>query len=279
MGRPTRQGTTRGGAGRRRRASAAGRRRVRRATALTLAVVAVLTTVAAGTAAGGVPAERAATGPAGVTEPAGGHPGVAGPFASQDGGTGVGGGLVICDREAGEFVGAFNDGTESVPAFLRGRISDSEVHLNVEGDGGGNYTMVTDEDSQVTDTSEGEPGSPSVRVITDCRTFRNITDATDPGERFRTAYENDRVEIVGVGATDWVAFTLADAATEPAELVVLLLVLLALVLLALVVAYVFARRLGAYYRGDDEDEDGGGVDEGTADAGEAGVTPEDGGPR
>lgn len=221
-------------------ASGAGRRPIRRAATFALAVVALLTMVAAGTAAGGVATDHA----------------VAGPFAGQD--DGAGGGLVICDRDAAEFVGAFNDGTEDVPAFFRGRISDSTVHLNVEGDGGGDYTMVTDEESQVTDTSEGEPDSPSVRVVTDCRTFRNITDASDPGERFRTAYENDRVDIVGVGATDWVTFRLAETATNPAELVVLLLVLLALFLLALVVAYVLARRLAAHYRGDDEDEGGGG---------------------
>jgi hypothetical protein len=234
------------------RVSDAGRHRIRRAAAVALAVVVLLTMVAAGTVAGGVP-------------------------AAQDGG--AGGGLVICDREASEFVGAFNDGTEDVPAFFRGRISDSTVHLNVEGDGGGDYTMVTDEESQVTDTSAGEPDSPSVRVVTDCRTFRNITDASDPGERFRTAYENDRVEIVGVGATDWVTFRLAETATNPAELVLLLLVLLALLLLALIVAYVFARRLGAYYRGDEDDEDdeggGGGGERGTDPGG--GEAPRDGG--
>ena len=120
------------------RVSDAGRHRIRRAAAVALAVVALLTMVAAGTVAGGVP-------------------------AAQD--DGAGGGLVICDRDAAEFVGAFNDGTEDVPAFFRGRISDSTVHLNVEGDGGGDYTMVTDEDSQVTDYSEGEPASATVRVI------------------------------------------------------------------------------------------------------------------
>jgi len=241
------------------RVSDAGRRPIRRAAAFVLAAVALLSVVAAGTAAGGAATDHAS----------------AGPFAGQDGGGGDG--LVICDRDAVEFVDAFNGGTEEVPAFFRGRISDSAVHLAVEGDGGGDYTMVTDEESRVTDTSEGEPDSPSVRVVTDCGTFRNITDASDPGERFRTAYENDRIDIVGVGATDRVVFRLAETATNPAELVVLLLVLLALLLLALIVAYVFARRLGAYYRGDDADDEGGdGGGDGDADPG-GGDAPHDGG--
>jgi len=166
------------------------------------------------------------------------------PVAQQGDDSGAGESLVICDRESSQFVGALNSGIDSVPDFVRSRLSDSNVHLAVDGDGGGDYTMVTDSDSRVTDTSEGEPSSPSVRVITDCRTFRNITDASDPGSRFQTAYDNDRVRFVGVGAVNWLVFKGIETATDPLSLAVVLF----LFLLLLVLAYLVVRRLTSYYR-------------------------------
>jgi len=201
------------------------------AVATLLVAVAVLVSTAAGAAAASAGASEA---PAGV--------GTA-PFAQQgDGGTGDS--LVICDRESSQFVSALNSGTDSIPGFVRSRLSDSNVHLLVDGDGGGDYTMVTDSESRVTDTSEGEPSSPSVRVITDCQTFRNITDASDPGSRFQTAYDNDRVRFVGVGAVNWLMFKGIETATDPLSLAVVLF----LFLLLLVLAYLVVRRLTSYYR-------------------------------
>jgi len=167
------------------------------------------------------------------------------PVAQQGNGSGSGGdSLTICDRESSAFVSAFNSGLDSVPGFVKSRLSDSDVHLAIDGDGGGDYTMETDSETQVTDASEGEPSSPSVRVITDCETFRNITDASDPGSRFQTAYDNDRIRFVGVGAVDWLFFAGIETATDPLSLAVVLF----LFLILLVVAYLVVRRVTSYYR-------------------------------
>lgn len=210
-----------------------GYRALGRQGATLLVVVAVLVSTSAAVA-GATSGVAAGTGTGGV----GAVP------VAQQGDDGGGESLVICDRESSQFVGALNSGIDSVPGFVRSRLSDSDVHLAIEGDDGGDYTMVTDSESRVTDTSEGEPSSPSVRVVTDCRTFRNITDASDPGSRFQTAYNNDRVRFVGVGAVNWLVFKGIETATDPLSLAVVLF----LFLILLVLAYLVVRRLTSYYR-------------------------------
>lgn len=197
------------------------------------------------------PAGAAATLDGGQTPLANGQSAVdAGPLAQQDGGDDP---LTVCDRNVVGFTDAFNSGSEQVPAFVRARISDSDVHLAVEGDGGGDFTLVADDDSQITASSAGEPASPSVRVITDCETFRNITDAADPGAQFRTAYANDRIRFVGVGAANWLFFTTLETVTDPISLGVVLFLFLVL----LVVAYVVVRRATSVVRGGRVDNRGG----------------------
>ena len=203
------------------------------ATLLVAAVVLLSTTVGAVGATAGVGAVGATAGVGAV------------PLAQQGPDSGSGGdSTTICDRESSQFVSAFNSGLDSVPAFVRARLSDSDVHLAVDGEGGGDYTMVTDSETQVTDTSEGEPSSPSVRVVTDCETFRNITDASDPGSRFQTAYDNDRIRFVGVGAVNWLFFAGIETVTDPLSLAVVLFLFLVL----LVLAYLVVRRVTSYYR-------------------------------
>jgi hypothetical protein len=208
-----------------------------------VAAVAVLVSTTAGIV-GATAGVAAGTAPAGAdTADRQAAPGTT-PLAQQGNDSGTEESLVICERESSQFVDALNSGIDSVPGFVRSRLSDSDVHLLVESEGGGDYTMVTDDDSRVTDTSEGEPSSPSVRVVTDCRTFRNITDASDPGSRFQTAYDNDRVRFVGVGAVNWLVFAGAETATDPLSLTVVLFFFLVL----LVIAYLVVRRLTSYYR-------------------------------
>jgi len=172
--------------------------------------------------------------------------------------------LTVCDRNVTGFTGAFNQGIDRVPAFVRARTSDSDVHLAVKGSNGGDFTLVTDDDSQITSASAGEPASPSVRIITDCPAFRNITDSTTPGEQFRTEYANDRVDIVGVGTVNWLFFTTLETVTDPISLAVVLFIFLVL----LVVVYAVVRRATSKVRGGpvdnriEEDGEGGGDAEG-----------------
>jgi hypothetical protein len=215
---------------------------------LAVAVVAVLSLTA-----GPVAAAPLADGPGATSAPLAGSQdatavGVGHP-AQTDDGSADGDGLVICERDAATFVGVFNRQIDEVPGLLKGRVRDTDVHLRVDGEGGGDYTMVTDEDSQVTDYSEGEPASATVRVVTDCDTFRNITDAEDPGAQFRSAYANDRVRFVGLTAPNWVVFQTIETITDPISLAIVLL----LFLLGLLVLYLVYRRLAIHYR-DEEPE-------------------------
>lgn len=231
-GRPARSGRGGGTPGRRGRVS----------TLVVALLVLVSTTGAVGATAGAGVASVDAGVTSSVRHAAVGAGGGVAPLAQQDNATGS---LAICDREASRFVSALNGGVENVPAFVRARLSDSNVHLVVNGEGGGDYTMVTNDDSQVTAASEGEPSSASVRVITDCRTFRNITDASDPGDRFQTAYANDRIRFVGVGTVNWLFFSAVETATDPLSLGVVLF----LFLILLVVAYILVRRVTSHFRG------------------------------
>lgn len=214
-------------------------RRLRRRSVL-VAMLAVLAVVAAGAVAGATP------GPGDAGRPATDVGGAGGPVAQTD--EGAGGNqsrLDICDRNASTFVGAFNSEIEDVPGLVKGRIRDTDVYLDVEGAAGGDYGLETNADSQVTGYSEGKPESATVRVVTDCRTFRNITDAGDPGQQFRTAYNNDRIRFIGLTVTNWLFFGAAATVTDPLSLAVVLL----LFAVALVLVYVAYRRVTLHYRG------------------------------
>jgi hypothetical protein len=188
--------------------------------------------------------------------------------------------LTVCDRNVTGFTGAFNSGIERVPAFVRARTSDSDVHLAVKDENGGDFTLVTNDESQVTSASAGEPDSPSVRIITDCPAFRNITDSAAPGEQFRAEYANDQVDIVGVGTVNWLFFTGLDTVTDPISLAVVLF----LFLVTLVVVYAVVRRATSKVRGgpvdnrsgDDGDGASGGDGPGGGEAPGAGSSGGDG---
>lgn len=185
-------------------------------------------------------AGSAATGDAGPD----GHnaPGDAGPVAQTDD---PGSQLGICDRNASTFVGIFNNQIDSVPDTVRNRVRDSNVHLQVFGDEGGNYTMVTDEQSRVVSASEGKPASASLRVETNCPTFRAISDAENPTSRYQTAYENDEIRFIGLGLFNRVFFGAIATLTDPISLAAVLF----LFVLLLVVLYILYRRFSIYYRG------------------------------
>ncbi len=180
---------------------------------------------------------------------AGAVEGAPGPVAQTDNGTGADGGsqLRICDRNPSTFVGVFNDQINDVPGLVRNRVRNSNVHLQVFGTTGGNYTAVTDEQSQVVSYSEGEPGSASVRVETDCETFRAITDSDEPRDRFRTAYDDNEIRFVGLTVLNTVFFGAAAVASDPISLAVVLFFLAVLT----VGVYVLYRRLSIHYRGDE----------------------------
>lgn len=201
--------------------------------------------------------------PAGAVTPAGPPP-MAGSTTPASAAVGAGAlaqsePLTVCNRNVSGFTDAFNQGIDQVPAFVRARTSDTDVHLAVKGANGGDFTLVTNDDSQITDSSAGEPASPSVRIITDCPAFRNITDSKTPGEQFRTEYANDRVEIVGVGTVNWLFFTTLETVTDPISLAVVLFLFLVL----LVVAYAVVRRATSTVRGGPVDNRSDGDGEGT----------------
>ncbi|MEF8783313.1 MAG: hypothetical protein V5A39_02200 [Haloarculaceae archaeon] len=153
--------------------------------------------------------------------------------------------LVVCDRNASTFVGTLNNQIDSVPATVRNRVRDSNIHLQVFGNGGGNYTMVADEQSRVVSYSEGKPESASLRVETNCETFRAITDSEEPVSTYRTAYDNDEIRFIGLGIVNRMFFAAAATLTDPISLAAVLFLLL----LVLVALYVLYRRFSIHYRG------------------------------
>lgn len=172
----------------------------------------------------------------------------------------------ICGRDASTFVGVYNSQVESVPGLVADRVRDSNVHLQVEGDANRDYAMVTDEDAQVVEYSEGKPEEASLRVETDCATFQEITDSERPSETFRAAYADGRIKLVGLGPVNYVFFEGLDKVTDP----IAWAVLLGLFLLVLLVLYIFYRRLTLYYREGDDD-----AEQAEGQGSEAGPPPEE----
>jgi hypothetical protein len=148
----------------------------------------------------------------------------------------------VCQRNSSSMVRVYNQQADRVPGFVRGRVKDSNIHMLVAGDNGGNYTLSTNEAGQVTEYSDGKPESASLRIEMDCETFRNITDSDSPEQSFRDAYSNDEIAFVGIGLVNWALVEAVKVATDPVSLVVVLAGVL------LVVGYVVYRRASIHYR-------------------------------
>jgi hypothetical protein len=212
-----------------------GRLAVRHISRLLVAVLLVLSLVAGGV--GGTTTGDA--GPDGHLATVGdGH----GPVAQADENSSQ---VVACNRNASSFVGLFNNQVDRVPGTVKNRVRNSNVHLRVFGDEGGNYTLVADEESRIISYSEGKPESASLRVETNCETFRTITDAENPSSRYQTAYDNDEIRFIGIGIVNRVFFGAVATLTDPVSLAAVLF----LFILLLVALYILYRRFSIYYRG------------------------------
>lgn len=109
----------------------------------------------------------------------------------------------ICGQSAQPLITRYNDNIDEVPWFLSMAVRDKEIHGVLHDDTQGNYTFVTGSDGTIQSHAAGTPASPSVRVVTDCETFTSISSAEDPVSVFWAGYRNDRIEIVGFGAVNW----------------------------------------------------------------------------
>lgn len=108
-------------------------------------------------------------------------------------------GPAICEREADALVATYNENINDVPGLVRGRVSNTVVHGVVNGPAGGDYTFETDSKGRVESYSEGKPGDATMRVVTDCESFRSMTDTEDTVDAFWREYRSDDVNFVGVG--------------------------------------------------------------------------------
>lgn len=132
----------------------------------------------------------------------------------------------ICDRSAGPFVAAFNENIERVPQFLRAAVGGTVIHGIIDNDTTGNYTFVTGSDATVQSYRTGEPESPDIRILTDCETFTNISEAEEPTSAFWSEYRNNEIVFVGVGLVNR---AIVEALTHLPTLVALVVLVLAFV--------------------------------------------------
>jgi hypothetical protein len=165
-------------------------------------------------------------------------------FAQDDGSDAdaTDGNETVCQRDVSTMVEVYNSQIEAVPGFVTGTVEDTDIFMNVTGEGGGEYTLSANDTGQVTNYSEGEPESASLLVKMDCETFRTVTDAEDPGSAFRSAYDGGEVKIIGLGLFNWLFVEGLKLASDPVSLVLVLAGVL------LVVGYVVYRRASIHYR-------------------------------
>lgn len=105
----------------------------------------------------------------------------------------------VCGRAGSALVDRYHDNLDAVPVLAERLLTDETVHLSVDGDRGGDYTVVTDSDMRVTAFRQGVPENATLVVETDCETATAVLDAPEPGAAFSTAYDDG--EIVVRGAT------------------------------------------------------------------------------
>jgi hypothetical protein len=120
--------------------------------------------------------------------------------------------------DAEEAVELYNENVDEVPDFIRDRFADERVVVRVERTGEADvvYTAETDEDARVVAFEEGEH-DPTLRVVTDEKTIREVADAENPRVAAMNAYESDDVSVEGVGFTDSLRVALAEIGHEIAS--------------------------------------------------------------
>jgi hypothetical protein len=102
-----------------------------------------------------------------------------------------------CGRNGAALVDRYHDNLDSVPSLAEGMLTDETIHLLVNGDEGGEYTVVTDTDMRVTTFQRGEPADATMVVETDCETVRTVLDASNPADAFATAYNDGEITVSG----------------------------------------------------------------------------------
>ncbi|PSQ17563.1 hypothetical protein BRD00_07640 [Halobacteriales archaeon QS_8_69_26] len=134
---------------------------------------------------------------AGVTE--GKAPARDAPRAGTAGGAAQAASPDICGQSPAGLVESYNDNIEDVPSLVRDQVSNSRIHLKVNGEAGGDYAVDTDSRGRIESYAEGEPESPKLRVVTDCESFTSMVEADDPSEAFWREYRSGDIDFVGVG--------------------------------------------------------------------------------
>ena len=124
----------------------------------------------------------------------------------------IGLGTVVAQDDAGgsvdldEAVSVYNDEVDDAPDFLRNRLADERIELRV-GDGatmatsetGQAYALRTDGDGYITESDGDGQDDTTIRVLSSEETVDAIVASDEPGETFLEAYDDDAIEIEGVG--------------------------------------------------------------------------------
>ena len=109
------------------------------------------------------------------------------------------------EADAQEVVEFYNQNVDQLPDVVRDQFADERVTLTVERDGQSDevYTAVTDEDGRVVSFEEGTH-DPTMRVMTDEATIRDVARSENPRSAAMDAYRSERVDVEGVGVTNTV---------------------------------------------------------------------------
>jgi phage tail-like protein len=120
----------------------------------------------------------------------------------------------ICGHGVDEVIRVFSQSTEDLPGTVRGLVTDSTIHLAVDGDDDGDYTVRTGPDREIETVIDRKPSTPDLVVETNCRTLTEVVTADDPQSSFRSSYEDGDVRVRGTGVVSGFVTGIARTVTR-----------------------------------------------------------------
>lgn len=113
-------------------------------------------------------------------------------------------------QDTDEVVDAYNQNVDEIPDFVKNRFADERVAVTIERDDAEpiEHTAVTDKSAHIVELEDGI-ADPTIRIITDEQTLREISNAENPVEAGTEAYKSEDVTVEGVGVTNTVVIETA----------------------------------------------------------------------
>ena len=103
----------------------------------------------------------------------------------------------LCGHGGGTLVDLYHAHADRVPSWAESVVTDETIHLIVNGDRGGDFVVVTDQDGSVSTFRRGTPDDATVAVETDCETVRTVVDAQNPADAVAAEYDSGQITVRG----------------------------------------------------------------------------------